>query len=220
MKYDFKGISRIRIAAWAVVLLAVLTAAIAIRIAAMNQSVLRNTSTSSSTSNSTGPSNPSNYNFRSNNSYKSETPLIAPSPRTALSRETQTRLTPLDPAPQTNYGYKNYEAEALRTQIEQAEQSLDRLKSEIDSITDEMAPYKEQIDKYAAVIKRTERDQEMGLSVDQGEYERALRYHNYNVDLYNSKLAERREKVSEYNQLLTDTKAKINRYNAMIKASP
>jgi len=128
-------------------------------------------------------------------------------------------VTTLPALPQSNSSYRNYEAEALRTEIERAEQSLNIEKSEIDSLEGEMAPYKAQIDKYAAVMKRMERDHDLGLSIDQDEYDRAVRYHNYNVDLYNSKLAERREKVSEYNEQLRQTKTKIDRYNLMIKGS-
>ena len=80
-----------------------------------------------------------------------------------------------------------------------------------------MAQSKGQIDKYALIIKRIERDRDLGLSADQDEYERALGYHNYNVEIYNSKLTERREKISEYNQLVAQTKAKIDRYNGLIK---
>lgn len=217
MRYDFKRISRLRILVWLVVLIAVGIAAAGVRLGATNQSVLRSGDQPARSSSSNGQYNSRQPNLNSNSSPPSATSLNVPIARPTSTRETQQRLTPLELPPQPNNGYRNYEAEALRTEIEEAEQSLDRLKSEIDALAEEMAPYKAQIDKYATVMKRIERDHDLGLSVDQDEYDRALRYHNYNVDLYNSKLAERRGKVSEYNELLTQNKIKINRYNGMIK---
>jgi hypothetical protein len=217
MKYEFRRISRLRIAAWLAVLVAVGIAAVGIRIGVAIQSSSRNEVRESGPppSNSTYSSRPSNVT--SNRSSASETSSSVPAARPSATQETQQRVTPLAVLPQTDSSYRNYEAETLKSEIDQAEQSLNTLKAEIDSLAEEMAPYKGQIDKYAAVIKRIERDRDLGLSVDQDEYDRALRYHNYNVDIYNSKLAERREKVSEYNQLVAQTKAKIDRYNGLIK---
>jgi hypothetical protein len=214
MRYNIRRISRLRILAWLAVLIAVGVAAASIRIGATNQSVLR--------SEPRPTASPSSSNSRqltiNNNSYPNS-PLNITTARPTPSKDTQ-RLTPLEAVPSTDYSYKNEEAESLRAEIEQAQQSLKTLKAQIDFLAEDMAPYKAQIDKYASVIKKLERDHDLGLSIDQDEYDRALRYHNYNVDLYNSKLAERGEKVAEYNQLLTQTKAKIARYNMMIKGTP
>jgi chromosome segregation ATPase len=219
MKYEFRRISRLRIAAWLVVLVAVGIAAVGIRIGAAIQSSSRNEGRESSPSPSNGTYSSGTSNVNSNKSYASEPSSSIPAARPNATQENQQRVTPLPALPQSDSSYRDYEAETLRTEIEKADQSLNILKSEIDSLEEDMAPYKVQIDKYAAVMKRMERDHDLGLSIDQDEYDRALRYHNYNVDLYNSKLAERREKASEYNAQLRQQKTKIDRYNVMIKGT-
>ena len=129
-------------------------------------------------------------------------------------------LNALETSSPENYNYRNVEAEGLRAEIDRAKQTLNSLKSEIDSLRQEVFSYKQQIDSYAAVLRKLKRDNDLGYQVDEDEYERARRNHNYNVDLYNAKLSEVNEKVDEYNQLLEETKEKIDRYNRMVRGGP
>lgn len=120
-------------------------------------------------------------------------------------------------------GYDNFrgeEAQRLKAEIDEDEASLGTLKTELNSLAEEMSSYKSLIDQYAATIRRIERDRDLGSSVDQDEYNRALKKHNENVDLYNSTLTDRREKVVRYNRLLAEMNAKIDRYNGLIRRSP
>ena len=129
-------------------------------------------------------------------------------------------LNALETSSPENNNYRNVEVEGLRAEIDRAKQTLNSLKSEIDSLRQEVFSYKQQIDSYAAVLRKLKRDNDLGYQVDEDEYERARRNHNYNVDLYNAKLSEVNEKVDEYNELLEEMKEKIDRYNRMVHGGP
>ena len=218
--YRFLGKAPLRrkdkwhIAAFAVLVLAVVVwIGVASQTSTSSTEVKESSAPYSSTSNNSRSSNSNSNNF-SNNS-RSLTNISVPRPSPSIMVKEQ--LAPVD---NSSDNYRNADAERLKAEIEQANDSLDSLKSELDSLTQEVSSYKTQIDRYASIIKKMERDNELGYSVDQYEYERALRNHNTNVDLYNSKIAERREKASEYNQLLAETNSKINRYNKIIRGGP
>jgi hypothetical protein len=114
------------------------------------------------------------------------------------------------------YRPTNAGVSALESEIDQARARLRRLESNLQQQQTTLESYKASIDMYGARIKRIERASSSGETVDQNEYESALRQHNNYVELYNVQLSTYQSDHADYEALLSRTNLKIDEYNRRI----
>lgn len=104
----------------------------------------------------------------------------------------------------------NREIEANRARIAVLEMDLRSDDSRLESL-------KGEIDTDRTRLEQMKRDNELGLEVDETEYDRIRRRYNNNIDDYNSLIPTRNSTLTEYRQLLQKTNAEIDRYNALVR---
>ncbi len=119
------------------------------------------------------------------------------------------------PPRQLESGASDYEVTQLKREIEAAENELEQLERGITALKNSIALFKKQIDYYDGIIKRIERDDRLGLPINQTQYDAAIKEHNDYVALHNRALGELREKIAAYNNLSDSTNTKIDRYNRL-----
>lgn len=112
----------------------------------------------------------------------------------------------------------SWEVTQLNSEIEANKPRLRLMESDLQTSQETIDSQKVQIDSDKARLRQMERDHEMGLAIDESQYETVRERHNSTVTMYNDGIAEYNRKLAEYKALLRITNAKIERYNALIRS--
>jgi CheY-like chemotaxis protein len=122
------------------------------------------------------------------------------------------------PSPPQHSSSTSWESTQLKSEIEEEKAHLQSMKNDLTSTQEMLDGYQTQIDSDKSRMRQIERDNQLGLSVDESEYEMIRQRHNNTVQVYNNGVAEYNHTLAEYKDLLRTTNEKIDRYNTLTKS--
>lgn len=103
----------------------------------------------------------------------------------------------------------------LNAEIEADKNRLDQLEMDLKASDNQLESFRTEIKADKVRLDQMKRDNDLGLNVDEVEYERVRGRHNGSVESYNNLLSEHNSTVAEYRKLLRETNLKIERYNSV-----
>jgi hypothetical protein len=174
-----------------------------------------NSSSETGSGSSTPSSNSPAYTAAPSTSM-SEAPTRTEETQTAgSSRRSRTATEPV--AGGTSYSYdKRARIQALKSEVESGHSQVQQLESLLQRCNETLSYYSGLIEEDRRRLDKMKADNDLGVDVDEVEYQRIRARHNSNVELHNAELGNCRDISANYKRLLNDTNEKVDEYNRMI----
>ena len=111
---------------------------------------------------------------------------------------------------------KHARIQGLKSEVENERARIQQLEPLLQQCNEALSYYSDLIQDDRRRLDKMKADNELGVDVDEVEYQRIRARHNSNVELHNAELGNCRDISANYKRLLNDTNEKVDEYNRMI----